>query len=395
MGNTEIARTEPKPQHTASDNHSESGSLGSTGTPVFDVHNLMQNADKFIKTAKELGESMGEAYSKWVNKDFEIVDPGKMPTHGTNGPESTEHSGKPMPGDQTATQQGSKQNPDIPADRGLEREDKSLPKVMDQIQELPNNRSSQRPAPPRTAAEAPSDAAITTAIGTIERLAAEGEGRLNPVNGPISDETQTALQALVAGDMSQIQSMLKEMEGDSIGKEKLHAMARELTQILSTTVDVIDNNGQYSLDVLTNFQNASQGGYLGGFNPEKESHLTISSSGEVNAEQRSGSLEPFGIYGKAREADKALNSDTETTRLQALAVNGLAAQVEMANQMATIEKKAQNIQHSQMEKEGPKPPLERPTIERPSPPRGPVYSAGALSEREYKIISEAILNLDK
>lgn len=391
MGN-EIAKQEPKPQHTSSDNHAEVGGLGSTAMPQFDYQSLMQDAGKIFSGAKQLGESMGKAYSDWVNNDFEIVASDRRPSD--EGKQSTENSGKNIPGDQSRAEQGSKPSPEHPSERDREKQDKSLSKVMDGIEILPSNRSSQRPAPPFTAAETPSSDAISLANETIGQLADAGDGRLIPHNAPISAETQVAMQALVSGDMTQIQSMLKKMEGDSKGKEKLQDMARELTDILSTTVNVIDNNGQYSLDVLTNFQNATSGGYLGGFSPEKESHLTISSSGEVTAEQRSGSLDRFGIYGKERTADVALNSETETTRLQALAINGLAAQVQMANQMKSIEKTANGMTHSEMEKQGPKVLTDKQTLERPAPTPGPKYALSGILARQYKLLADAIAEAD-
>ncbi len=392
MGN-EIAKQEPKPQHTSGDNHAEAGGLGSTAMPQFDYQSLMQDAGKIFSGAKELGGSARD----WINNTFQIVDPTMGHGH-QDGRQSSVFSGKAAPGDETITVERSKPSPENPNGQVIRiLEKSSQPKVMDGIDVLPNNRSSQRPAPPYTAAETPNSDAISTANETIERLADEGDGRLIPHNAPISAETQVAMQALVSGDMTQIQSMLKEMEGDSIGKEKLQAMARELTSILSTTVNVIDNNGQYSLDVLTNFQNATSGGYLGGFSPEKESHLTISSSGEVTAEQRSGSLDRFGIYGKERAADLALNSDTETTRLQALAVNGLAAQVQMAKQMSSIEKTANGMTHSQMEKTVPKVFRDKETLERLAPTTGPKYALSGILARQYKLIADAIAedNLDK
>lgn len=181
------------------------------------------------------------------------------------------------------------------------------------------NRTTRNPIPSRDyPAEAPAEEQIELAVDAFNEFTTEGSdfNGVNDLSG-ISETARQSAAAIMSGNYQTLQTALKDLENDPNGQDKLRELAQDLTTALGTTVTAQIKDGKFGLDFLTDFDKATRGG-ISGMTREEESHLSISSDGEMSAYSQQNPRDSRDFM--ASDTKEDLDAAREALRLQALAV---------------------------------------------------------------------------
>lgn len=325
--------TDRQPTPPAGTDHSAGSDIGVQKSTGISMDSLVrgndagsQNGLTFAQTADIIARMTGNGnIADIVGAGFALYD---SLTEGAS--QKTTSGERKLPNDSASMEKGG-MTKEIPGRDGRP----TPPRPSDGYYDLPPTTQStaMNPHPENVPTEAPAAAAIADANKTLERLAGQGEGLLNPDDQPISAETQTALQGLLNADFAGIQKMLKDAQGNPEAIAKLHAMARELTSLTSTTVKLQEGeDGALSLSMLSNFDNPKGGGFSGAGVPQMENRLIVSAD-SVTATTTRDYGHNLGSRGRSTVDG---NVETEAARMQQLAVRGLEFQAGQAAQNAAM-----------------------------------------------------------
>jgi len=232
------------------------------------------------------------------------------------------------------------------------------------------------------AAEVPSDEAIARAGDVLDNQPTmDMLGMGSDAIGAAEAIANGRLEGGAEGGVESLQSILKGLEGDKEhGKERLDAMAKQLSNLLGTEVSAtVGADGQFGLDILTYTSDNSKGCF-----PDGKHEKSIS----VSSDSVSANAMRTGITGR-RSGEETTVAD-ETARLQNLATTQINELPAMMNNIGlnTAVKKAESSTDIYVPKAGPAPTGSQDDMRRSphlSPERQTYNSPGSADEMLRKL----------